>query len=400
MWECNSYFGSLRYQLTKKLNEEVEQRVKKQWEEERAKIVAKAKKQVEESVAVQIQDLEAANQAAQKKLRDSAEAELAWLKEKRGLEEVARTARLEAARDVNAQKAEIEENATKRVVEEHRFKDLKNEKIIGDLTRALEDANRKAKQGSQQLQGEVQELDVEVFLKELFPFDEVKSVGKGMRGADVLQIVTGASSNLCGSILWESKRTKSWGSDWIGKLKDDQREAKADIAVIISEILPKDLPNSGYKERIWVTSYSSLRLLALALRMTLLEVASTKLAAENKDEISDLLFRYVTGPEFRQKVEGMIDTFKEMKKTIEKEKRASIARWAKQEKQIEKAIVITAGTYGSLQGYIGSSMQSIPALEMGEADEEDTIREPVAQAKVINFPEAYENNADDDDLPF
>ena len=145
-------------------------------------------------------------------------------------------------------------------------------------------------------------------------------------------------------------------------------------------------------------NYSTLNLLALALRMTLVQVASTKLAAENKDEISDLVFRYVTGPEFRQKVEGMVDTFKEMKETLEKEKRASIARWAKQEKQIEKAVVITAGTYGSLRGLIGSSMQSIPALE--EEGEEDTIRAPVAQAKVLNFPEVHENNTDDEDLPF
>jgi hypothetical protein len=388
---------ALRHQLTKELNEEIEQRVKREWEEEKAKIVAKAQKQAEESVTVQMQDLEAANREAQKKLRDSAETELAWLKEKRDLEEAARAAKLEAARDLNVQRAAIEENATRRVVEEHRFKDLENEKVIGDLRRALEDANRKAKQGSQQLQGEVQELDLEAFLKEQFPSDEIKPVAKGIRGADVLQIVTAPSGGLCGSILWESKRTKGWNDGWIGKLKDDQREAKADIAVIVSEVMPRELSNSGYKDRIWVTNYSTISLLAHALRTLLSQVASTKLAAANKDEISDMLFRYVTGPEFRQQVEGMVDTFKEMQETLNKEKRASIARWAKQEKQIEKAITITAGTYGSLRGLIGSSMQSIPALEAEEEGEEDTSSEPSAAQVVLDLPEVED---EPDGLPF
>lgn len=395
---------ALRRQLTKEMAEEIEQRVKKesddQWEEERAKIAARAKKQAEESVSVRIQDLEAKTQEAQKRAQASKQTELAWLKEKRELEEAARNAKLEAARDLNAQRAEIEESATKRVVEEHRFKDLENAKVIDDLTRALEDANRKAKQGSQQLQGEVQELDLEEFLKGQFPFDEIRPVAKGIRGADVLQVVTATSGNPCGSILWESKRTKEWGGGWISKLKDDQREAKADVAVIVSEIMPRHVPNSGVKERIWVINYSSLRILALALRAGLLEVASTRRAAENKDEISDMLFRYVTGPEFRQKVAGMVDTFKDMQETIEKEKRATIARWAKQEKQIDKAVAITAGTYGDLRGLIGSYMESIPALEAGEEDEKDTTPAPAAQAKVVNFPEVYENNTDDDELPF
>lgn len=251
-------------------------------------------------------------------------------------------------------------------MEEHRLKDHEKEKVIQDLKVALENANRRAQQGSQQLQGEVQELDIESILKEQFPHDDIMPVPKGIRGADALQIVKMPSGTVCGSILWESKRTKSWSEAWIKKLKDDQREAKADVAVIISEILPKDLPNSGYRDRVWIGDYSALRLLSVALRASLVGIASAKLVSDNKDEISDLLFRYVTGSEFRQKVEAMVDTYKDMRDTIDREKRASIARWSKQEKQIEKVIAITAGTYGDLRGLIGSSMQSIPALEAGE----------------------------------
>lgn len=350
----------------------IEKRVKDSVDQERTKLEADAKKRAEEAVSVEIQDAKSQLQETKEKLKLSEKAELDLRKRERELEEKQQNIELETARQLSAQKAEVEESVSKKFMEEHRLKDHEKEKVIQDLKIALEDANRKAQQGSQQLQGEVQELDIESILKEQFPHDEIVPVPKGIRGADALQIVKMTSGTVCGSILWESKRTKGWSEAWIKKLKDDQREAKADIAVIISEVLPKDLPNSGYRDRVWIGDYSALRLLSVALRTSLVGIASAKLASDNKDEISDLLFRYVTGSEFRQKVEAMVDTYKDMRDTIDREKRASIARWSKQEKQIEKVIAITAGTYGDLRGLIGSSMQSIPALEAGEeSDTED-----------------------------
>lgn len=382
----------------------IDKRVKDTIDQERVKLKVDAKKKAEEALSVEMQDARSQLQEIKGKLRLAEKAELDLRKRERELKEKQQNIELETARRLNAQKAEVEESVSKRFAEEHRLKDHEKEKVIQDLKIALEDANRKAQQGSQQLQGEVQELDIEAILKEQFPYDEIVPVPKGIRGADALQIVKMPSGAVCGSILWESKRTKNWSEGWIKKLKDDQREAKADTAVIISEILPKDLPNSGHRDRVWIGNYSTLRLLSVALRASLVGIASAKLASDNKDEISDLLFRYVTGPEFRQKVEAMIDTYKDMRETIDRDRRASIARWSKQEKQIEKVMTITAGTYGDLRGLIGSSMQSIPALEAEEesdTEKQKSTTENILPTDVSSHSTSIEGkDINPDDIPF
>jgi hypothetical protein len=387
-----------------KAERSIEKRVKDTVDQERTKLEADAKKKAEEAMSIEMQDTKSQLQENKEKLKLAEKAELNLRKRERELEEKQQNIELETARRLSAQKAEVEENISKKFSEEHRLKDREKEKVIQDLKVALEDANRKAQQGSQQLQGEVQELDIEDILREQFPYDDIVPIPKGIRGADALQIVKIPSGTLCGSILWESKRTKNWSESWIKKLKDDQREAKADIAVIISEVLPKDLPNSGHRDRVWIGNYSTLRLLSAALRASLVGIASAKLASDNKDEISDLLFRYVTGSEFRQKVEAMIDTYKDMRETIDREKRASIARWSKQEKQIDKVIAITAGTYGDLRGLIGSSMQSIPALEAGEESDTEKQKDAIENAIPVNvIPESTsteEEEVSPEDIPF
>ena len=375
---------------------EVETRVRDGLAKEKVRLESDAKKKAEESLSVEITDMKAQLQETKDKLKLAEKTELDLRKRERELSEREEKVELETARRLSEQRAEVEEATAKKYSEEHRLKDAEKEKIIQDLKVALEDANRKAQQGSQQLQGEVQELDIEAILKEQFPHDEIVPVPKGIHGADALQIVKMPSGVVCGSILWESKRTKNWSEAWIKKLKDDQREAKADLAVIISEVLPKDLPNSGFRDRVWIGNYITLRLLSLALRTQLVGIASAKLASENKDEIGDMLFRYVTGPEFRQKVEGMIDTYKDMKDTIDREKRAAMSRWAKQEKQIEKVVAITAGTYGDLRGLIGAPMQSIPALEEGEDLEEAPATKPMD----LEEDTKKRDEIDPDDIPF
>jgi hypothetical protein len=379
-----------------KAEDVIEVRVKETLSKEKVRLETDAKKKAEEMMSVEIQDTKSQLQETKEKLKLAEKAELDLRKRERELEEKQQNIELETARRLSAQKAEVEESVTKKYIEEHRLKEAEKDKVIQDLKIALENANRRAQQGSQQLQGEVQELDIEAILKEQFVHDEIVPVPKGIRGADALQIVKMPSGTICGSILWESKRTKNWSESWIKKLKDDQLEAKADIAVIISEVLPKDLPNSGFRDRVWIGNYSTLRLLSIALRNSLVGIASAKLASDNKDEISDLLFRYVTGAEFRQKVEAMIDTYKDMRETVDKEKRAAIARWAKQEKQIEKVIAITASTYGDLRGLAGSSMQSIPALEAGDEQEHVLSKTSnLLETKSEVLPKEEEVNPDD-----
>ncbi len=218
------------------------------------------------------------------------------------------------------------------------------------------------------------ELALEELLRTSFPVDEIDPVPKGVRGADILQHVNGSLGRCCGTIIWESKRTKNWSDGWLEKLREDQRTARADVAVLVTEVLPKDLTTFGLKEGIWVTNTSSLLGLATALRQTLIQVATTKLAVAGKNEKIEVLFGYLTGAEFRQRVEAIIEAFKVMQEDLEEEKRVSQKRWAKREKQIGRVVDNTAGMYGDLQGLIGTSMQSIPSLEAAEG-EEDTIQE-------------------------
>lgn len=378
----------------------LDQEVKKQLQQERVRIEQEAKRKAKEDVSVELRDVQAQLEEKNEKLEEAAKKELSFRKRERELEDSKKNLELEVARKLATEKGKIEEEVTKRVTEEKRLKDLEKDKQIKDMLWQIEDLKRKAEQGSQQLQGEVQELDIEDTLTQQFPSDEIKPVPKGVRGADVLQRVFTKGGSSCGSILWESKRTKNWIEGWVGKLKDDQREAKADLAVLVTDMLPKDVKNFGQHNGVWVTNYESFLGLALALRAILTQVAFTKLAAESKDEKIEILFKYLTGPEFRQRVEAMVETFVEMRQTIDKEKRAAISRWSRQEKQIEKVIAITAGMHGDLRGLIGSSMQSIPALESGE-DEIVSTEDGDPQEKTIEIPfDQEDEEVDVKDIPF
>lgn len=355
----------------KTAQENIEKQVQDKVSQERTKLQKEAKRRAEETVSLEVKDMRERLHEKEVRLEKLQKTELDLRKRERGLEEKIKNIELEVERKLVGEKRKIEEESLKRITEEYRFKNLEKEKQINDMRRQIEDLKRKADQGSQQLQGEVQELDLETFLKEHFIFDDIQPVPKGTRGADVFQKVYTKKETPCGSILWEAKRTKNWVEGWITKLKEDQREAKADIAAIVSDILPKDISNFGFRNGVWITNRSSLLGLAFALRTTLTQVAFTKLAAEGKDEKIELLFRYLTGPEFKQRVEAMIETFIAMKQELDKEKRITMTRWGKQEKQIERMIAITSGMHGDLKGLIGASMQSIPALESGEEEEVD-----------------------------
>lgn len=355
--------------------EEIETRVQKslKTELEKHKIIInqEARKAAEESVAVEIKDLREDVKTKNEKLEEARKIELTLRKRERELEERAKDVDLEVARKMDSERKRVEEETARRIIEERRLKDAEKDKKMSDMMGQIEDLKRKAEQGSQQMQGEVQELDLEKLLKELFPFDEIIPVPKGVRGADIIQKVNTNRGAWCGSILWESKRTNSWNDSWIGKLKDDQREAKADIAAIVSRIMPKDVLSFGRRGDVWITKNEFVFGLAALLRETLIQVAATKLMSESKDEKIEILFRYLTGSEFKQKVEAVADAFVVMKTDLEKEKRATITRWAKQEKHLEQAIGSIAGMHGDLRGLIGSSMQVIPLLEADDEDEKN-----------------------------
>jgi len=263
----------------------------------------------------------------------------------------------------NEEKIRLE--ARKKSEEEHQLKDLEKEKLIDDLKKSLEDAQRKAQQGSQQTQGETLELTLESKLRSEFPNDIISEVKKGQRGADIVQEVVDKLNRKCGVILWESKNAQ-WSDGWIEKLKEDQRQAKADIAILISVNLPEGVENFAYKNGVWICGLTSFVALALAMRFNLVSIYHEKQTAVGVDEKMKVLYQYLTGNEFKHRVEGIVEAFSNMQDDLEKEKRWFSVKWARQEKEIRKVMDHTHGMYGDLQGVIGKSLPEISSLELPE----------------------------------
>ncbi len=261
----------------------------------------------------------------------------------------------------NEEKIRLE--TRKKSEEEHNLKDLEKEKLILDLKKSLEDAQRKATQGSQQTQGETLELELENRLKAEFPSDIISEVKKGQRGADIVQEVVDKLGRKCGTILWESKNAQ-WSDGWIEKLKEDQRQAKADVAILISVNVPEDINNFAYKNGVWVCSLSCFVALALSMRFNLISIYHEKQTAVGVDEKMKILYGYLTGNEFKHRVEGIVEAFASMQDDLEKEKRWFSVKWARQEKEIRKVMDHTHGMYGDLQGVIGKSLPEISSLEL------------------------------------
>lgn len=261
----------------------------------------------------------------------------------------------------------IRSEAAKKYEEEHKLKDLEKDNKIAGLMKALEEAQKKAAQGSQQIQGESLELELEERLKAEFPMDSISEVKKGARGADILQNVVDKLNRNCGSILWESKNAK-WSESWILKLKDDQRQAKADICVLVSVELPKSIETFGYMNGVWVVSWKHFVPLALTLRYNLVSLYHERQNQDGQDEKMKILYQYLTGTEFRHRVEAIVEAFGTMQLELEREKRWFGTKWARQEKEIRKVIDHTHGMYGDLQGVIGRNLPEIKSLEMPKED--------------------------------
>jgi hypothetical protein len=354
--------------LHKQLAETLQAELKKGFEvkllEERKKWEQGAGEKAEAKVAVELQALREAVQEKDKKLEEARGAELALRRRERELAEREKERELEIARKLDAERKEIEETTVRRIMEEHRFKDAEKEKQINDMRKQIEDLKRKAEQGSQQTQGEVAELELEENLRAVFPFDEIVLIAKGARGADVLQKVKDGYGRECGTILWESKHTKAWTTGWIQKLKEDQREAKAELAVIASKALPGDIKNFGDVEGVYVTNHESIFGVATVLRAQLIRMYAAKQSMIGKNEKLEVIWNYLHGTQFKQRVEAIIEAFSAMKENLEKEKKALSRLWAEREKQIEQVIHNTGGMYGDLQGLLGGSMPAIQALEL------------------------------------
>lgn len=320
--------------------------------------------QAAQASAAEMTDLRDQIAAKNKQLDEARAQELDLRKRQRELEDREQSLSLEVARKVDEERQRIRLETGERLAEEYRFKELEKEKQLNDLRKEIEDLRRKADQGSQQAQGEVAELELEQILATTFPHDQVEPIGKGIRGADVLQRIHTPAGQYCGAILWESKNTRTWGNEWITKLKDDQREKKADLAVLVSVVLPKEVAHFAHLDGVWVTGFPYVIGIATALRANLVQVAMAHLSATGKNEKMEMIYGYLSGVEFRQRVEAIVESFVAMKEDLERERRATEKAWAKRDKQIQRVIQNVAGMYGEMQGIIGKSLPEIESLQL------------------------------------
>jgi hypothetical protein len=335
----------------------------------------KAKAQAAEDMKLEFSDMKAELEEKNKKLEETRQNELALRKKQRELEEKEAAMELDMARKIDEEKAKILEESFQKYEDQHRLKDAEKDKKLEDMKKQIDDLKRKAEQASQQSQGEVLELEIENILKEEFPFDEIEEVSKGVKGGDIIQHVRSQSGRGCGKILWETKRTKTWSDSWLQKLKDDQRDAKADISVIVSEVLPKGMSQFRMIDGVWVTSISSALSLALALRVVITQVSREKQLQSGKKEKMELVYAYLTGPEFRNRVEAIVESFVAMKQDLDKERRAMNKIWDKRGKQIERVVLNIGGMQGDVEGLAGMSLPKIETLELSDGvDEEEDER--------------------------
>lgn len=276
--------------------------------------------------------------------------------------------KLEYEKKLLAGQDKIKSDAKKEAEEELNFRIAEKDKKISDAQKQIKELERKIQQGSQQLQGEIQELSLEDQLKSAFQTDEIKGVPKGIRGADIIQIVRNIRGMESGTIAWESKNTKIWTESWVQKLKDDQRILKAEIAVIVSVVLPEGIKLFGLYKGVWVCDLKSAMEVAKALRIQLNSMYSIKLANRGKETNAEVLYNYVMSNEFKQRIETLVEYFIQRKDELEKEKRYYFKKWEKEQKNIDKVVQNTSEMYGSLQGLIGNSLPQIKMLELPDVD--------------------------------
>jgi hypothetical protein len=303
-----------------------------------------------------IQDLD-------RKLTLARAAETGLLKKQQQLEDKERELERDLQKGIAAARAEERTKALAEVQSDLDLKVQDRDNKIAQLLTQIDSLKRKAEQSSQQAQGESLEVALEHQLRVQFPFDLIEPVAKGEFGGDVLQHVRDQSGQLCGKILWESKRTKAWSDSWLGKLKGDQRAAHADLAVIVSQTMPKDVIHFEHMEGIWVSSLACILPVANALRVSIIELASVRRSSEGQETKAQQIYTYLTGPRFKHRIECIAEKFTELRSDLDKERKWMNKQWAKRDGELLAVLEATSGMYGDLQGIAGQSLKDIDALE-------------------------------------
>jgi len=307
------------------------------------------------------------------KLKLSRQKELEFLQKENLLKQREEELELSVQRKLQEQRNELSEQIRKQEAErfnlkdtEYQLKQKELEKQLEDQKKLVDEMKRKAEQGSMQLQGEVQELILEELLRDNFPFDLIGEVGKGVRGADCIQTVRNKFGLECGRIIYESKRTKDFGGDWIDKLKKDMRAIGVDVAVIVSQCYPKGMDCFGEKDGVWICSFEEVKAVAYILRDGIIKLANLAKAQDNKGDKMHLLYDYLISNEFSEQWKAIREGYMSMRISIQKERDAMEKMWKAREKQLEKVLLNAAHIKGSIEGIAGSDMIH---LELGDEDD-------------------------------
>ena len=376
--EAEEYKKELQQKMTAYVRQKDEEFKRKSddLQKERAAIESAALKRATDELAMQIKSMEEEARLKTQQLQDMQRKELEFLREKNEFEQRARNLDMEIERRLLEDRKKIEQEAIQREGQLHEMKMKEKDLLLESMKRTIEDLKRKSELGISQQQGEAQELLLEGLLEENFPFDTISEVGKGVEGADCIQLVRTLSGKECGKIIYESKRTKGWNGAWIEKLKNDMRSTQADIAILVTQTFPKGMECFGEKDGVWICSFKEVIGLSAALRAAIIRIAEVRRSEENKGEKMQMLYNYLTGTEFRQHVEAILEGFLCMKQSITKERLQMEKMWKEREKQLDKVLLNTSGLFGSIKGIAGASVQDIPLLEVAQ-DEDEESQSPV-----------------------
>ena len=346
-------------------------------EKEKQKLATEIQEQLRKSISSDYENklrlLQENNADNEEKLKEARKKELDFLLKEQQLKnkeeelEITLQKKLQQERTVISEKVrqqEQDKNAVKDTAHQLQIKEMQMQ--LEEQRRLAEEMRRKAEQSSMQRQGESQEILLEEILKENFPFDLIEEVGKGVEGADCIQIVRNTSGKECGKIIYESKRTKGWNGNWIDKLKADMRNRGADVAILVTQSFPKGMERFGEKEGVWLCSFAEVGSVAAIIRNSVLQVYEIQKREENKGDKMQLLYNYLTGVEFKGQVESIAEGFMAMRNSITRERMQMEKMWKEREKQLEKVLINTSGLYGSVKGIAGASVGDIPLLDGGD----------------------------------
>jgi hypothetical protein len=389
--KCNHAFepgDSIREEVQNELRGQMKEWQKQKEVETAALIEAEKKKmhgELEDSLKknialeyeAQLQQFQKNATESETKLQAARAKEVEFLQKEQSLKTKEAELELTLQRQLIEERGKLQEQLAKEEAEKNNLKEQQFamrtkelEKQIEDQKKLVEEMRRKQEQGSMQLQGEVQELMLEELLQTTFPFDKIEEVGKGVRGADCIQVVRNQFGNESGKIIYESKRTKDFANEWIEKLKSDMRTLGADVAIIVTQTLPKDMDRFGEKDGVYICTFTEVRSVALLLRNALLKIAEAKKSQENKGDKMVMLYDYLISSEFSEQWKAIREGFMSMKLSIQKERDTMEKLWKAREKQLEKVLLNAAHIKGSVEGIAGADAVN---LSITDTDNDDTL---------------------------